>query len=576
VRRELALFVSLAALPVLPTLLHPGHTVGDGVDAFGTHWFYWWIRTCVEHFGTPSHTNLFLYPFGKAIFQHTGNNFVDAVMSVPLQWLLGATLWSPVWTVLLSVGNALAFRPLARHVLGDGLPALAATVLWQVNPYLGFELTAGRPTQALAWWIPIAIWSFLRCADGDGRDAVRLGIAVALTGWTYWYAALFLCCFLLPFVERRGLGRYAQAAALALVLVFPAVVPMTQAVAEGKVPGASLPGAEAAKGPMALANNVSVELHGLWLMESAGARLFTQPAWLFPLLFAAFRRALGWRWWAALLICVGLGLGPAVRWGEELVPLEPYATLYRWFPFVNRLWFPYRFAGVAFVAAALLVGSQVRSRAVLAGLVALGLGGQAWGRTWPYNHHDARCPELLAALPPGGALVFLPFGLQHDGLMWQTTFRLPTLGGMGESAPIFWPARFRRLSTNSYVRALRGATAGDYAPWNPEEREDFLERGFRWVALRRELVESEARRLGKVVDLAAVITRLDTVVGHPPIGVEGALVLWDFEGTWSPEAGLAATPARLAAHDWPADAPPAYSRGFEAEDERRNRRPGRR
>ena len=101
---EWVVFLAIGLLAVGPAL-KSGHVVGDGVDMYGTLWFYWWIQDCILELENPSFTTLFFYPLGKDIFAHTGNNFVDAVASVPFQWLFGNPGYQR-WFVL-AVPNAL-------------------------------------------------------------------------------------------------------------------------------------------------------------------------------------------------------------------------------------------------------------------------------------------------------------------------------------------------------------------------------------------------------------------------------------------------------------------------------------
>ena len=46
-----------------------------------------------------------------------------------------------MWTLVLQLGNVIAFRPLARYLFGDTLTAFAATLLFQINPFVFFERT---------------------------------------------------------------------------------------------------------------------------------------------------------------------------------------------------------------------------------------------------------------------------------------------------------------------------------------------------------------------------------------------------------------------------------------------------
>ena len=246
-RTEFAIYGAIAAAGVLPALLHPGAVVGDGVDAFGTHSFYWWMRVCVQRFADPSTSPFLFWPTGKEVFSQTGNNLVDAVLSVPFQWVLGPTLYQPVFIVVLLLGNAVAMRALERDVLGDDRAAFAATLLWMTNPYVIFEITEGRPTQALLWFVPAAILYFRRCArEPTWKNGVLLGVSVGLAGWTYWFNGYFVAFALAALAgfelrdarDRRGtLRRWALGVAVCAALVGPAAWWIAHVQVAGAVPG---------------------------------------------------------------------------------------------------------------------------------------------------------------------------------------------------------------------------------------------------------------------------------------------------------------------------------------------------
>lgn len=573
-RAQLAVYVVIATCAALPALLTPGSMAGDGVDAWGTYWFYWWVRTCVENFGDPSTTVLFFWPIGKDILAHTGNNFVDAVFSVPFQWVFGPTLYFPVFMIAVQLANAFAFRPLAREVLGEER-VFGASLLWMINPYLTFEITAGRPTQAFACFLPIAVYLFLRvCRGGTWREAVFLGISVALTGWTYWFSAYFLVFLLLclaAFEVRSwaAVSRLGAGAAVSAAIVAPGVWLMSRAWSEGLVPGQDKVAGSIFSLPDTIANNVSNELHGLMLAEFQGAPMLTQLAWALPLAVAAWKVRWG-RWWLALVVVCVLAVGPALHVGDDVVVLPWYMALYRYLPFFNRLWFPYRLVSVAFIPAVLLVGALLpagrRGLGVLGALVIAGLGGQAWYGVWPFPTKDVRPPQVLMeiAKEEPAAVIFVPMRIQHECLLWQPFFRLPMFGGMGESAPAMWPKGWRSTMDNPFIRALRAGAMGSRRsePLPPGAQTEIRKLGFRWVVLRRDLAEGEMLRVGKTPDLLSVYARLTDVIGHEPQAVDHALVVWDLDNTWTPAEPFVATRERVEAVDWAPPAPPAWGAGL--------------
>jgi hypothetical protein len=569
-RREFAAYGVLALASVLPALLHPGSIVGDGVDAFGTHWFYWWTRTCIEHLQNPGFTNLFFYPSGKDVFAHTGLNLVDAALSVPFQWVFGPTLYQPLFIVVLQLGNALSMRALAADVFADRRTVVVSTLLWMTNPFVLYELTDGRPTQAFLWFIPAAFLYLRRSARQPGwGNAVGLGLSVAMAGWSYWFNGYFLVLLLLPLAafelrdapDRRGaLARWVVGALLCLLLVTPAIWAMAGAYKAGSVPGGAAAGG-IFDAPSGIGEGGLTAYRGLWLLESTSAPQLLQPAWGIPLLLALLWRggALARPRWAVMLI-VGLvvAVGPILIAGDPPVLWTPYMLLYRVLPFFNRLWFPYRVLGVAFVPACLLIGAWAARFRWLPGMIlTLSLAGQAFVSVWPLSWHSAASPPLLTSLrKEGGALIFMPFKVSHDGLMWQTEFELPTFGGMGETAPAFWPADFRPRLSNGYIRALRGAVMvpARAVPFAPQERNAIANAGFRWVALRISQLDMEvaraAERGGAPADKRRsrleAVQMTSRVVGSEPVGLDGDVVLWDMQGTLQPPAVAAYSEARLA------------------------------
>ncbi len=559
-----ALYLLPAILGVLPTLLSPGHIVGDGVDAYGTGWFYWWIRTCVTHFGNPSWTPLFFAPDGKNVFADTGNNFVDAVFAIPFQ-LLFRSAWSAPFTVFLLAGNAWTFENMAialwGRVPGEGAlrDVIAATTAWMVNPYVIFELTAGRPTQALMWWFPLAILFLHRICIGDrsARTAVSFGVAVALTGWTYWFAAYFLVFLLLPLAiwwsagNRLGAARsIAIAVVVCVVLVAPMAMAMNIAWNAGIVPGVASGGPEAA--------NVDADLHGVWLMETRGAPLLSQPAWLLAaILGAVVGKREGRTWLGMALGLVAIGAGARLG-GARIV--NPIWSVLSHLPFLARLWFPYRITMVVMLpwtALALLAFQRYgRKWLLLTGFIALALGGEAFSGTFPFNHKDASCPPLVldAAREPGTFLV-LPGGIQSDDLLWQTSFQRPMFAGMGESAPAFWPAGYANRKKEPWIQALQDASASPHRqhpapPTSPPAPDALKTLGVRWVLLRRDLIigiwRNERSRGGKDALRArdaAAIAQLTGMLGQPA-AADDRLILWDVLGTYTDPA-FPVTPEKL-------------------------------
>jgi hypothetical protein len=81
----------------------------DYVDALGTQWFYWFVDHELGRDKPLGHTDLFFYPWGKDIFAHTGTNVLDAVLAMPVRWLLGPVLGYNLFVIAGLAASAWAF-----------------------------------------------------------------------------------------------------------------------------------------------------------------------------------------------------------------------------------------------------------------------------------------------------------------------------------------------------------------------------------------------------------------------------------------------------------------------------------
>ncbi len=602
---EALVYLGIALGAVGPALLRSGEIVGDGVDMFGTFWFYWWIGDCIEHLRDPSFTDLMFYPLGKDIFAHTGNNFVDAALSWPFQKLFGFPDYQPWFVLCVMLGNVLAFRPLARDLLKSRAAVVTATALWEISPFVLFELMTGRITQALLWFLPLAVRHFLHIGGVDAasrlpgasahparwRDPVLAGLYTGLQAWTYWFMGWFMGLLFawLAVVEllRRPGGRgrrlvgWLLAGAVCAAVVAPGAVSMFQRAAIDAVPGIAHGGGIFDK-PEALANNVARTLHGYWLAETQGQPMFAYLLWGAGLAVAALLSPDRLRWVGAWIVAIAFAVGPVIPVGDGIV-MPHYMLAYRFLPFFDRLWFPMRLVVIAMLAATLLLGQLVdrldalRSRrwpsvpaALLpAAMIALGLAEQHHVLAWPLIHRDLTPPRTYRVIGEvGGGLIELPLGLARVSIAWQPIHQQPTFGGMGENAPIFHPRGYRRRLANSFIVFLRKVTRApdDATDYREDALRALVDEGFRWVVLDRQLVDSEvhkwslSRRLStRFIEQAPFLVQaaISDKLG-PPAMVEERLVTWDLVGGAAVPGDLQPTAASLSTRTWPREEMPEY------------------
>jgi hypothetical protein len=555
---EPASFVLLALGAVSGALFSAGHVIGDGVDLYGTFWFFWWVGDCLANFRDPSFTDLMFHPLGKDIFAHTGNNFVDALVAQPFRWALGFPRYQPWFVWFLLVGNALSFLPLARHVCRSRAGVWTACALWMLNPFTLFELMCGRLTQAFLWFMPLAIWQFLCIAKDESLDGgwkswkapVLAGLFTGLQGWTYWFGGYFLglalgflaVLRLIEMARARRLDRgvllgWAKAGLVCAIVVLPAAVKMAGLDGGGEVPGTGAEVASLFEPPQALHNNVAATLHGYVLQETLGQPMLGYWVW-----GGAFLAILAWgrgfrRWLAlalvALLFAIGTvfprsaidsmysAVGPWVlaevwapnpeSFGPQGLVMPHYMAAYAWLPYFDRLWFPYRLIVLSFLGLSLGLGGLVdrveqsgKGRALLLalGLVALSTAEQSRNLAYPLVHRDMEAPSVYEWIgEQGGGLVELPMGIGRVSIAWQAVHEQPTVGGMAENASLFWPDGYKeRLRDNHFLRELRKVTRRPNTFLCCDQASvkagigALEEEGFRWLVLDRHLVDADLHR----------------------------------------------------------------------------------
>jgi hypothetical protein len=605
---ELILFVVIA-LWAVSNALRPGHVVGDGVDMYGSLWFFWYAKEALESFSSPSVTDLFFYPLGKNIFTHTGNNLLDAYLSTPFQWLFGFPGWSRWWVVFLMVGNALSFRVLARYLFASKNVALVATVAWQMNPYVLFELTCGRYTQAFLFFLPLAIWAFLKMQeDKRWRWPLLAGCLTGLQAWTYWFMGYFMAfAFLFLageafYKRRRGDGvmawkplllRMGLSGLSALLVVLPGLIAMSHAASEQMVPGLT----EGSKAlwtlPPDLANNVSQALHGYDLFGSRGPPMLTLWTWG-PLLLLWMVVGPGRARWLPMLVCaVVFSLGPfPTLWGFDEPQVMPhYMAAYHYLPFFDRLWFPYRILVMAFFVASLAIGFLAerlehwrpkwagRLPLLLVGFVACTGMEQSQFGIFPLVSRDLSPPRVFDWIAhqedeEAQAIIHLPFGPSQPNIVWQVLHERPLWGGMGENANLLWPTGYRRRLKNSFFKALlrvidEDPSANAERPYVPVQRVMIEREGFRWVILDRAILMQEMRlkrgrtNIGELAERThQIVLGLSQTIGTEPVVAEDRFVVWDLLDRAVAPPELQPTLERLTAVTWELVDVPAYEKAL--------------
>lgn len=471
-----------------------GRAVGQGVDMIGTMWFHEWLLHCIREGVDPGWSSWFFSPDGVDLFAQTGNNYLDAVVALPFRLLFGTPGYMCPMVLLVIFGNILAMRCLLRS-LGLGRAAVVAgALIYALHPYVMLELNAGRVTQGLLWFLPLALRELLLMErDPRWRRPLLAGLFIALQAWTYWFAGYMVLYALGPALAltglRRGRGwwvRLGVSAAVAAVLVLPGVIPMMDRLAAGSV--ALARGCPLLDGQRPPHEHFATDA---WSLLNLRDSLFQLPLEGLLLLVAALvfcRRRLLW----GLMILFGMAVAAGPLPDAAGADQNPLWSLARLVPGFTRLQFPYRFWGIILLALAPAVAEALERLGrrplqrwlLVAPLAFLGVYSVSPLLTLEGTEiHRPRYVDAVRAAP--GPVLDLPLACNDSVVHYQPLHGQPLLGGMGmglvgESAEV--GRLMRRVSASPGLRAVVDAATG-----RPASRAAPPRQLVRWVVLHHDL-----------------------------------------------------------------------------------------
>jgi hypothetical protein len=515
-RLTAALGLACVLVVTAPVLLQPAsRALGlQFVDGFGTQWWFWYLGEVLAGREDLVHTDLLFFPTGKDVFAHTGGNLLDALLAWPLRALLGPVVGYNAWIALVVLTNFAAGARLGRAFTGE--PAWLAGVALALNPWVIQEIGGGRPTQA---WIALpalalaGVWSARRPIG-----AVLTGVAVAASGWLYWYGGLtiglvavvagLVRLVVLPDRLRSAL-LLTLAGAVALALVAPAVWWMHGEIGAGAVPGLLALDGTGLLAPLRLTTDeggngglqVLAPLLGRsgGLLEVDGALVFRsgQPSLSFASgLGGAVAAVIAWRagqraaCLAALAVVVAgllLACGPAFVVGETMFANRPWVWMVSHVDVMRRWWWPARAIVAVFFGLAALLPLLSRVPGLrwifLAAMFVEGFRtAQLPVATW-----DAAVPAPVACLrdAPPGAVIDLPILSDQRNLWFQTEHHHPLLSGMLLLSPEFGSAPLNALrSSNGFLDLLLDYGEHRYTrdpTFDEADRASLIAAGYRYV-----------------------------------------------------------------------------------------------
>lgn len=401
-------------------------------------------------------------PLGLAI-----QNAVDASLSAPLLWIFGPARGLSLFTALMMASNALAGGWLGRVVGGSPAAAFAGAVTLGFCPFAWDEVEFGRTTQA--WLAPMALalgyaW---KCAEPQGvpsrsRSGVAAGLALALSGYAYWFYGLFVAPLVLAVVLgrsglREGGARLLPLVGTAAACVLPFVAWVSLAWSEvpgsGEAAGRFAVGAEYLAGLPWSASRASVYVpHGLWILALLALRV--RP-----------RRAAVVLSLATLCLAI-FSLGRSIELAGYRFWL-PYAWLQE-LPGLRRFWWPNRAIAAVTVGLLPLVALQLgrlRGRYLAIGVLGLLISVAQCIRApgLPGVWTAPATGSWTAALPEGAVLV-LPMTQPEAGkraLAMQPSHGRSLVNGMSMWERYLWPAEWTAwLAGQPLVEAILAVEHG--------------------------------------------------------------------------------------------------------------------
>ncbi len=384
---EVLLWVLAACAVYFTDVARFSTSISQGTEGVATVplfnlWTIEWNIHCLEHgFSNYWNAPIFAPQQGSFAFSEPQSH---TVLLAPIAWATNSVVAYNVLFLIYLALNGWCTRRLLRAMNVPRLWSIAGGVMLLLLPFLSWQCGV---LQWTAWWGPMRVdWCFVRVQQHpDWKRSILLGVAFALSYLACNYYALFLSllapCFLVlagwklfsaAFWKSIGLG-----AVTSLLLLGPMVFGQWT----------NLKRIEADRS-LLLVSNLSAHPRDYFTNRDVRLPLLDSKPWADParsgwylgtgtvLLGLALLGTLGGCWtsgrrrWTLFCLCLGAmafvaSCGPMFRWG----PLAPYHWLMGWYPGLNTIRSPFRFAVFVQWSVALLA---------VEGLWSL----QRWGAYW--------------------------------------------------------------------------------------------------------------------------------------------------------------------------------------------------
>ncbi len=439
-----------------PRVTYLGGKLPATRDAGGYVWDFWWVARQLSHGASPWSTRYLAAPVGSDLGFHTLMPLPGAVMT-PVTLAFGPSASYNLLSILCPGLLCYVMYRAARLWLPSELGAISAGAFFGLSPILAWRSFFEINLALGALFLPLALEAAARLRRGGrwGQAVILgalLGAAVLTDQESAVLAAIVTVIVLVPWLARRPsparLGSAALAAAAALVVASPQIIPMLLQAGTDKVPptragllDVNYVNSGAALGQL-FAPSPKVAHYGLTAISryyyhgphSIVIVTFGMVLTALALLgaVAAWRRrytrtlALLWAACAALSLGSALWIGnhryvpvAGVIHGTRLSMIMPFTWFVR-IPGLSTFREANRFTELGLLPAALLAGAAVewlrrRARLALVTVVMLAALEAGWSGNPGIGTMPTAMPELdgpIAAQHANSIVVNLPFGIR--------------------------------------------------------------------------------------------------------------------------------------------------------------------
>ena len=492
---------------------NPEPLLGTGIDVLGSFWMVHEVGQILTGEQGTILSDVYA-PFGFDLGMHTGFAWLDAVLGVPLAWMIGVPGFYNLHLFLVIV---ISFSSLLFLLRKMGLSWLLSVALGQLvfmHSFVLGELISGRPTQVHLLFPVLFCLALFNMQQNDWRfrDGVLAGISLAGSCLVYWFGgvAIGVCGALIWFIfwlqkkERlRGwfVGIVVMLSSLSLTLAITWRAAQPLIVGRGKRIYSGMD-VEPVKRIELGAFNLPIQNMTDISTWAQFQTAFLKTELPLPFLFVfVLSSILAWRinrnkqrpWFWASFFALGFPFGAALSIGKLWFPTG-FVLLQTVFPpmircqYMERLQFAFLLCALVCIAWNWLA---IRERfghlrwlewGSCAFLLLINL------HNWPssdkiYSSQFEVYDEVAAFLKEKeGAILEVPFSASNSSYVQQIWHQHPIGGGPGLDT-IREGKHKRYFERNKFIAQLQQLSDG-VAPQVPLQRKDLLQLqkdNFRWV-----------------------------------------------------------------------------------------------